>query len=199
MAKILQLKIILEGITPKIWRRFLVKDNISFNDLHNVIQLLMGWGDYHIYSFYINKEEIGIPDPGFRNELANAKKIKLKDKLSLKQKFGYVYDFGDNWEHLLTVEKILDNKEELVPVCLEGERAGPPEDCGSYPGYYELMKIKKNKKHPEYKEIIVEWLGEDFDFEYFSIDEINKELLKLIKIDGRTRDIGRQNERAPEY
>ncbi len=188
MTAIFQLKIFLDGITPKIWRRFLVKDNISFHDLHNVIQLIMGWGNYHLYSFYINKEEIGMPDPEFRSELTNAKKIKLRDKLSLKQKFGYVYDFGDNWEHILNVEKILDNKDAaLVPICLEGERAGPPEDCGSYPGYYELMRIKKNKNHPEYKERIKEWLGEDFDFEHFDIEEINKELLKLIKVDGRTR------------
>jgi len=188
MTGIFQLKIALDGITPKIWRRFLVKDNISFHDLHNIIQLIIGWGSYHLYSFYIKKEEIGMPDPEFRNELLNSKKIKLKDKLSLKQKFGYVYDFGDNWEHILTVEKILDNKDAaLVPACLEGERAGPPEDCGSYPGYYELMRIKKNKKHPEYKERIKEWLGEDFDFEHFDIEEINKGLLKLIKVDGRTR------------
>ncbi len=188
MTGIFQIKIIMEGITPKIWRRILVKDTISFHDLHNVIQLVMGWGNYHLYSFYAHKEEIGIPDPDFRNELLNAKKIKLKDKLSLKQKFGYVYDFGDNWEHLLTVEKILDHKDGApVPVCLEGERAGPPEDCGSYPGYYELMRIQKNKKHSEYKERIVGWLGEDFDFEHFDIDEINKELLTLMKVDDRSK------------
>src|SRR3989344_5149317 len=132
MTAILQLKILLEGITPKIWRRFLVKDSSSFHELHNIIQQVMGWDNYHLYSFHINKEEIGIPDPDFRDELLNAKKIKLKDKLSLKQKFGYVYDFGDYWEHILTVEKILDGKSVvLVPVCLEGERACPTEDCGS--------------------------------------------------------------------
>jgi len=188
MTKILRLKIHLEGITPKIWRRFLVKDNISFHDLHNIIQIVMGWGNYHLYSFYVNKEEIGIPNQEFRNELTSAKKIKLKEKLSLKQKLGYVYDFGDNWEHLLTVEKILEDKDVAInPICLEGERAGPPEDCGSYPGYYELMKIKKNKNHPEYKERIVEWLLEDFDFEYFDSGEINKELFKLVKVDGRSK------------
>lgn len=188
MVNILQIKVTIDGITPKIWRRFLVKDNINFDDLHNVIQAVMSWGNYHLYSFNIGKEEIGIPDPDFRDNLLNARKIKLKDKLSIKQKFGYVYDFGDNWEHILSVEKVLDNKDvTIVPTCLDGERAGPPEDCGSYPGYYELMKIKRNKKHPEYKEMIVEWLGEDFDFERFNLEEINKELLKLMKVDGRTR------------
>ncbi|MEK6947549.1 MAG: plasmid pRiA4b ORF-3 family protein [Nanoarchaeota archaeon] len=188
MAQIIQLKITLEGIFPKIWRRFLVKDNITFQKLHDIIQIVMGWGNYHLYGFYVDKEKIGLPDPHFDNEQLNAKKIKIKDKLSVKQKFGYVYDFGDNWEHMLTVEKILDDKETAIPVCLEGERAGPPEDCGSYPGYYELMNIRGNKKHPEYKERIVEWLGEDFDFEKFNLNEINKELLiQNTKIDGRTR------------
>ena len=178
MNNALQLKITLEGINPKIWRRLLVKDNITFQKVHDIIQTVMGWGNYHLYSFYIGKERIGLPSK-FDNDLLNAKKIKLKDMLSLKQKLGYVYDFGDNWEHTLTVEKILNDKDAaLVPVYLEGERACPPEDCGSYPGYYQLMKIKKNKTHPEYRERIVEWLGEDWDFERFNIDEVNKELLK---------------------
>ncbi len=188
MTNILQLKIQIDGIEPKIWRRFLVKEKISFHDLHKVIQIVMGWSDYHLYSFYVNKEEIGLPDPDFRNDLLNAKKIKLKDKLLLKQKFGYMYDFGDGWEHKLVLEKILsDTDTALVPICLEGERACPPEDCGSYPGYYELMDLKKNKKHPDYKERVVGWLGEDFDFEHFNLEEINKELLKLVKVDGRAR------------
>lgn len=199
MGSILQLKIQIDGIEPKIWRRFLVKENINFHGLHKIIQIVMRWGDYHLYSFYVNKEEISLPDPDFRNGLLNAKKIKLGEKLLLKQKIGYMYDFGDGWEHKLTVEKILSDKDAvLIPLCLEGERACPPEDCGSYPGYYELMDLKKNKKHPNYKERIAEWLGEDFDFEHFDVDETNKELLQLVKVEGRTRIRCRMKINTPE-
>ena len=188
MTETYQIKLTLEGITPNIWRRFLVKGNITFQKLHEVIQTVMGWGNYHLYAFYVGKEQIGPPNPYDDSEQLNSKKVRLNEKLSIKQKVGYVYDFGDNWDHTLVVEKIVDNKEDGdVPICLAGERACPPEDCGSIPGYYELMKLKKNKKHREYKEKIVEWLGEDFDFELFDIDEVNKQLLKHRKIDGRAR------------
>ncbi|MBI4739621.1 plasmid pRiA4b ORF-3 family protein [Candidatus Woesearchaeota archaeon] len=233
---ILQMKINLEGITPKIWRRFLVKDNITFQELHSIIQVVMGWDNYHMFEFHINDVCISADEEGHNLAESSFKKLyqspefikmleqtklkngsaslnvnklnkilkeqeqnkktvtyKLKSKIntlihSEKQKFDYLYDFGDNWEHMLIIEKILDSADApFIPFCLGGERACPPEDCGSVPGYYELQKIKKNKNHKEYKERIAEWLGEDFDFEHFDLDETNKELRRLVKIDGRTR------------
>lgn len=230
MNKTLQLKIIIEGITPKIWRRFLVKDNISFQDLHNIIQIVMGWENYHMFEFCVGDETITSDEEGFNpaegmfKQLFNSSEFhKMLEQQDLKkgsasldvnklnkileeqkskkskpihnmntkiselikskgQKFSYLYDFGDNWEHSLIVEKILEGKDvQEMPICLAGERACPPEDCGSVPGYYELQKIKKNKKHRYYKERIVEWLGEDFDFELFDIDLINKELRKIAR------------------
>ena len=118
----MQLKIFLDRITPKVWRRFLVKDNISFDKLNNIIQTVMGWGDYHLYAFYVGKEQISMPHEYSEDQDINALKVKLKDKLSLKQKFGYIYDFGDNWEHILVVEKILDVNVTKCPVCLDGKR-----------------------------------------------------------------------------
>ncbi len=190
MTKILQLKINLEGITPKIWRRFLVKDSITFQELHNTIQAVMGWDDYHLFEFQINGTSISADEEGHNlAESSFSLKSKINTLINLeKQKFTYVYDFGDDWEHAIVVEKVLDSADSpFVPYCIEGERACPPEDCGSVPGYYELIRIKKNKRHPEYDERIVDWLGEDFDFEQFDLNEINKGLRALVKIDGRAR------------
>src|SRR3989344_2903118 len=191
MTKILQLNISLEGITPKIWRRFLVKENITFQELHDTIQIVMGWDDYHMFEFQINDVCISAEEEGHNLAESSFKKlyqspefIKMLEQTKLENGFASL-----NVDKLNTIlkEQEQNKNADLVPTCLEGERAGPPEDCGSYPGYYELMRIKKNKKHPEYKERIKEWLSEDFDFEHFDIEEINKELLKLIKVDGRNR------------
>ena len=98
----------------------------------------------------------------------------------MKQKFSYLYDFGDGWEHLLIIEKLVPKSPEaFYPMCLEGERNCPPEDCGSYPGYDHMITVRKNKKHREYNELIRDWLGEDYDPEYFNAQEMNVELSRM--------------------
>jgi len=91
-------------------------------------------------------------------------------------KFTYIYDFGDYWEHEITVERILSSNEELRhPVCIEGKRACPPEDCGGVHGYYELIQILKNPKHPEYRDHI-EWLkGHAKNYYPYEPDQFNPE------------------------
>ncbi len=183
MGKILQLKIYLKDIEPKIWRRFLVSDNISFHKLHNIIQEIMGWENYHLYSFDINNVRIELPNEKVygENESENSKKIKLNKFIGAKkQKFDYLYDFGDSWEHEIVVEKIFKNLPDgvkRIPYCLDGERACSPEDCGGVWGYEELIEISKDKNHPDYEERIKDWLGEDWNFEKFNINEINERLL----------------------
>ncbi|MBU0756514.1 MAG: plasmid pRiA4b ORF-3 family protein [Nanoarchaeota archaeon] len=188
--KLFQLKIMLYGIEPPVWRRFIVKSNITFHSLHDVIQEAMGWEDYHMFEFEFNDAIIeadqqgGIDSmfigfrPRSKKRNLKASKTRLHDVISMEsQEFEYVYDFGDNWQHLVVVEKILDNDPfQKFPVCVGGARACPPEDCGSVPGYYELMKLRKNKKHPEYEERIVEWIGEDYNPDFFDIKEANMRL-----------------------
>lgn len=194
--EILQIKISIEEITPKIWRRFQVEDSLTFHQLHKVIQLVMGWSDSHLYGFkagdkeYQDEKSEDFGDVGDENILPSGKnRVSL---LKEKQKFNYTYDFGDCWEHLLVVEKILPRTASVsYPVCLEGERNCPPEDCGSVPGYYNLMAVRKNKKHPEYESLIKEWLGEDYDPEYFNPQEVNTELRRMFRKKGGTSRDGR--------
>lgn len=183
MTKVLQLKISLDGITPIILRRFLVEDNISFHQLHEVIQRVMGWENYHLYEFKVGDLSILEPSEDYDDDVENSKKVKLNNVLvKEKQKFTYTYDFGDTWEHSIVVEKILKkDSSQKYPVCIAGEMSCPPEDCGGTWGYEEILKIQKNKDHPEYKEKITNWLGEDFDPECFNIDKVNKLLKKMWK------------------
>jgi len=46
-----------------------------------------------------------------------------------KQTYTYIYDFGDDWEHKITLEKFLDESID-TPALIKGQGACPPEDCG---------------------------------------------------------------------
>lgn len=90
------------------------------------------------------------------------------------QQFTYIYDLGDHWHHLITVENISDAEEgKKYPTCSGGARACPPEDCGGPHGYHDLMEIRKNKKHPDYNGMVRDWLGEDYDPERFDLEQTN--------------------------
>lgn len=186
MINVLRLKVMLRDSNPPIWRKFLVKDNITFHKLHEILQMVMGWTNSHLYDFQVEEQKLAFPIQDWDKKGINSKKVKI-NTLQEKQKFAYTYDFGDCWEHTVVVEKVLSGQTDLShPVCLEGSLSCPPEDCGGMGGYCYLLHIKSNKKHPEYKERIVEWLGEEFNPELFDVKEINKELMENF-IDGRTR------------
>lgn len=176
----MKMKVKLEGVKPEIWRSFVVDSSISLNDLHDVLQIVMGWDDSHLYIFEIHGMGYGIPSDEDYEEVTDAKKVKLaKLELQEKDKFGYTYDFGDDWVHTIKVEKILPGENPYgSPFCLEGARNCPPEDCGSIPGYEDIVEAMKNKKSKEAKEFI-EWLGEPYDPECFDIEGINKRLKTL--------------------
>jgi len=183
MTKILQLKIRLNGIRPPIWRRFLVEDSITFEELHEIIQNVMGWENYHMYEFKLYGLRISEPDEELGFEVVNSKEVKLSEFLKAeKQMFYYIYDFGDRWEHTITVEKILEkDNSKKYPVCIAGKRACPPEDCGGVYGYEEFLEAIKDPKHEEH-ESMLEWIGGEFDPEEFNLEEVNKLLLWMVRI-----------------
>src|SRR5207302_231955 len=95
------------------------------------------------------------------------------------KKFTYVYDFGDNWRHIIQVEKVLEPAPKVkYPHCVKGSRAGPPEDCGGAWGYGSFLEAIQNPGHAEHEEML-EWIGGEFDPEAFDLDALNEELAAL--------------------
>jgi hypothetical protein len=182
-----QLKITLRGTKPPIWRRVLVPAECNLEALHAVIQDAMGWEDDHLHAFHIDDEEYMGRDPmGGKPESdgEDAYDYRLSDVVrEPKAKFTYEYDFGDSWEHLITVEKILTPEDAAKLnlqhsfACLAGELACPPEDCGGVWGYYHLLETLKNPKSEEYEDM-KEWAG-DFDPEAFDLNAVNKRLARI--------------------
>ena len=183
----LTLKISLSGISPPIWRRIIVTDDIFLEDLHLMRQAAMGWLNYHLHEFEINGTRFAPPDPeddSFGYESVDSTSKRLRDVFLLDgTKFHYTYDFGDNWEHIITVEKIEPARPDIeYPICIKGKRNAPPEDCGGTPGYYNLLEILADPLNQEYSEM-KDWVGEDYDPEFFSVEDCNKQIKYYDKLD----------------
>jgi DNA invertase Pin-like site-specific DNA recombinase len=170
-----QLKITLKNIRPPIWRRIQVLSSTTLEQLHLIVQEVMGWDNYHMHQFSIAGIDYGQPQPEFN--VRSEKTVKLSQVVKgEKSKFFYTYDFGDSWEHEILLEKELPSTPDTnYPVCITGKRACPPEDCGGSWGYAELLEIISDSSHPEYEERM-EWLGESFNPDTFDINEVNQRL-----------------------
>jgi hypothetical protein len=185
-ARIYHLRVSLEGIEPIIWRRLQVPGEATLGWLHVVIQVAMGWTNSHLHQFNAGKRLYS--DPSFElDEFEDDPRVLDENKTAIheivpraKSAFAYEYDFGDSWDHRITVEKILDQDPtaETFAQCLDGEHACPPEDCGGVWGYEDLLKIIRDPKHEEY-ESMMEWLGGKFNPKAFDRDKVNKCLRKL--------------------
>jgi hypothetical protein len=183
-AEVYQIKVTLLGANPPIWRRLVVPADMTLERLHDVLQLAMGWEDCHLHEYVIGKQRFGTPDPTLKLRglpgIASEQTARLSNVLGkVGAKALYTYDFGDGWEHEIEVEKILSpDTIQVYPACVDGERHGPPEDCGGVPGFYNLLDAIGDPKHEQHEEMR-EWGDEDFDPEAFSIDEINIRLAYL--------------------
>jgi hypothetical protein len=155
----------LRDTDPLIWREVEVPTSITLKVLHDIIQAVMGWFDYHLWEFTIGRERYGLPmdeDWGTapRNE---ASKVRLRDVLKpRKTTIDYLYDFGDSWEHRLTVTGVrAGNPGTSYPRYIGGERNAPPEDCGGIPGYYEMLEALADPNHPNHADVVA-W-ADDYD------------------------------------
>ncbi len=171
---IYQIQVVLKNSKPKIWRRILVPTDISLSDLHKIIQISMGWTNSHLHQFIVGKLFFA-PTESELEGSTDTQKIKLTTVLKKKNdKILYEYDFGDGWLHEIILEEIqLNDKNIKSPICIGGKQSCPPEDCGGIYGYINILNILSNHKHEEYAEMM-DWLGDEFNPEYFNIDATNK-------------------------
>lgn len=179
----LQLKVTLCDVKPPIWRRILVPDTVTLGQFHDVLQIVMGWTDSHLHQFIMGRAVYGVLDE-HHDDLRFGRSIKDENKAMLSMLLSnendsliYEYDFGDGWQHKVTLEKKAPYDSSLkLPSCIKGKRACPPEDCGGPWGYAELLEIMRDQSHPEYNDR-AEWLGSDFDPEFFDPAEVNDQLM----------------------
>ena len=161
-----QFKIQLKNISkPPVWRRVIVPEDFTFERLHDVIQAAFGWDGSHLYEFSPqgigSYPYIGIPSKAAWDEKPdmNSTRTKLsKIFYCEKQTFVYTYDFGDNWQHKITLELIIDDDLSKKAVCIGGKGACPPEDCGGPWGYESFLQIISDPNHDEYA-TMREWAG----------------------------------------
>ncbi len=177
---VVQIKVKLLGVSkPPVWRRLQVRADTRLDCLHEAIVAAFGWQGYHMHVFSSGAEEFGVPDPelGFIDE----RRVSLGELIrGVGDRLRYTYDFGDDWEHEIVVEELLDADAEVhYPVLMAANGACPPEDCGGTWGYKELKEILADPSHDQHQEMLA-WLGLDdaseFDPGRFDADEIEEEL-----------------------
>jgi len=182
LHKIYQLKVSLRGAKPPIWRRFLIESAVTLPLFHDALQIIMGWTDSHLHQFIAGGRCYGVPDPEWDlTMMHDERKVRL-NKLLKKEKDSlvYEYDFGDGWEHKITLEKIMPFDPNIIlPLCVKAKGACPPEDVGGMWGYYDFLEALNDSEHPEHEEL-KEWIGGVFDTDAYDIDEANLLLRKYV-------------------
>jgi hypothetical protein len=176
---IVQIKVKLLGVSkPPVCRQLQLHVDTRLDHLHEILQAALGWENYHMHVFSFGEEEFRVPDPelGFSDE----RKVTLGELTEIGARFRYTYDFGDDWQHEIIVEDLLDPDPEVhYPILVAAKGACPPEDCGSAWGYANLKQILADPNHDEHQDMLV-WLGlndaSEFDPNAVPTDDIDYEL-----------------------
>ncbi|WP_063767948.1 plasmid pRiA4b ORF-3 family protein [Verrucomicrobium sp. BvORR106] len=164
-----QFRVSLDESKPAIWRRIQLSEASTFWELHVAIQDSMGWMDCHLHEFELEQAKggrlrIGVPSEEVEDDVQPGWKVSVADHLSRPgDTVSYLYDFGDDWRHTILLEGILLEEAKVeYPVCLDGKRACPPEDCGGVFGYENLLEALADEDHPDHEEL-TEWMAENVE------------------------------------
>ncbi|MBN1656744.1 MAG: DUF1841 family protein [Deltaproteobacteria bacterium] len=201
-SKTLQLRLSLVDSEPEIWRRILVPDSYTLCDLHYVIQIAMGWENEHLHGFRQKNRTFGPKGPNSFDQDEDEDGVLINEVLiKTGSKFLYEYDFGDDWEHVVELEGILQAEPKTpLPFCVEGENACPPEDIGGVWRYNSIVEALGDSGDPTAREDIdedlLEWLGSDFSPERFDLDEVNQRLAEWARYRDGTSELFEDEDEA---
>lgn len=182
--KIVRLRIELSDMDPPIWRRVDVPADFPLRRVHDVIQAVFDWLDYHLHQFEIDDRLYGATeyDEGDLDggRLYDDRNIRLGALLDRGvERFIYRYDFGDDWEHVITVERVLDPEEGVeYPILVDGARRAPPEDCGGPPGFDAFLEAMLDEAYEEH-EAMMDWYGERFDPDDLELETVEAMLSRI--------------------
>lgn len=179
-----QLKVSVDGISPLIWRRLQISEDATLPQLHQTLQVLFGWLDYHLHEFIMDGCTFAEPDEEDALYRANVRDERGATLSTIMKRVGgvliYHYDFGDDWYVSAMLEAIVLPEDGVrYPRCLAGERAGPPEDVGGPPGYENYREALANPYDEQHRELLP-W-GGPFDAQQFDIAAVNQELAARFK------------------
>lgn len=181
---VLKLKVTLLDTEPVIWRQIYVPERLSLKKLHEILQIVMGWQNAHLHEFNVGETRYSDLSHGMNDDIfegdepyQDESKIKLARVALLTDQFEYHYDFGDGWHHGIQIEeRIHADPNRQYPLCTDGARACPPEDCGGPSGYEDLLVHLVSPGHSEH-ESSLRWVGGFFDSEGFDPNHLNREHL----------------------
>jgi len=182
---VFELRVALRHIRPTIWRSLRVPVELTLAQLHQIFQIAMGWQESHLHDFLVNGIRFGMVDVEDEIFSVDEDAAPVGAVASVGSTFLYRYDFGDDWEHEVRIEGVVEGADETI-LCTGGSRACPPEDCGGAPGYAQLLKVLANPKHEEYADT-KRWVGRAFDPERFDVAAVNRKLKPLARRFGRGR------------
>jgi hypothetical protein len=186
---IIELKVTLEYIEPAVTRTLQVPTNIRLDRLHLTIQAAMGWQNAHLYQFCIGEPYQWGAERWVSPDFVDGPEDLPADKTTLDQaatKAGeagltYLYDFGDDWEHVLELGDVSEAEPgQLYPRLIDIAGTCPPEDIGGPPGYEMFVAAMADPKHPEHADL-KDWYGGTFNPNTPATDELRLEVLRLAK------------------
>ncbi len=189
--RIARLRIELQDIEPKIWRRVDVPCSSTLGDLHYIIQISFGWTNSHMHDFIIGERVYtGLSpfDDGSDREALDENSMRIKTLVGRRlKKFLYRYDFGDDWRHDIFIEKVRESEDTVgYPAFVDGARRGPPDDVGGPWGFMDFLEAVLDPKHEEH-EAMIEWYGGSYDPDDIDERSIRKRLRYFAANSGKAK------------